>query len=345
MKISLGNKWKKNSKFFYILPLLLILCAGCMNNADISREGFSDTLTDICKKKYQAYIYCKPVEDTIWVYLPYTPGRGGYAVVKEAGSDLYLDFVIKSFNPYKTIEPNELKFLIQKVLGEIRGLMLRSVHPYKFFVLVVTDIESPNNKFEDWYIGYADDVKKYGVGRDFSGEGFNRLAWYPKKIEVALNDEGKNMPQSYGDIDGKHVDYHDITLKEFIERQIEWRVYNRFTTNYNKIPYDLTTLERQDEIINIVKIVLTAYNFREFDKLYLKDVTWRIEEGKLRRDYSALQEDTLRRLSLDRDTVIKLEKARREKLMSDHSIPYYIGCLLKELEKYKAEETKRKPAF
>ncbi len=345
MKISLGNKWRGNNKFFYILPLFLILCAGCTDNANISREDFSTILTGIGKNKYQAYIYCKPVGDTIWVYLPYTPGRGGYAVVKEVGSDLYLDFVIKSFNPYKTIEPNELKFFIQKILGEIRGLILRSVYPYKFFVLVVTDIESLNNKFEDWYIGYADDVNKYGVGKDYSGEGFKRLVWYPKKIEVTLNDEGKSTLKSYGDMDGNHVDYHDITLKEFVERQIEWRVYNRFTINYNKIPYDLTTLERQEEVINIVKIVLTAYNFREFDKLYLKDVTWRMEEGKLRRDYSALQEDTLRRLSLNIDTIDKLEKARHERLMSDQSVPYYIGCLLKELQKYRTNEVKRKPAF
>jgi hypothetical protein len=206
--------------------------------------------------------------------------------------------------------------------------------------LVVTDIESSTNKFEDWYIGYVNDLKKYGVCVDFSGEGYNRLVWYPAKIETSIENEGRTVPQSYLDMDGKHINYHDITLKEFVERQIEWRIYKRFTINYNKIPYDLTALERQAEVINIVKIVVTAYNFKDFDKLYLADRAITKDRPAVYTGYNA---EEVERLNLDRDIIMKVIKDRLA--ATDEQGPYYLGYFLKDVEKFKTGETKRKPAF
>lgn len=326
-----------------ILAAVLTLGAGCQQDtAKITRGEFSSVLSAICKEKYQAYITSTPVGDTVWVYLPYTPGRGGNASIKEKGNDLYLDFDISSFNPYRTTEPQELKFVIQKVLGDIRRLLLRSVDPYKFFVLVVTNITSQDVRFEDWYMGHINDVRKYDVGIDFSGEGFNRLVSHSEKVGLTTNDAGQAVPQSYLDLDGRHVNYRDIALKEFIQKQIVWRIYKRFTINYNKIPFDLTRLERQDEVLNIVKTVLMAYKFKEFDKLYLKDSSLTKEKALSLVDVGSLEREAWR-LSLDRDIVIKLLNERIK--TAGEQPPYYIGCLLGDIAKYRTEEVKRKPSF
>ncbi len=278
-------------RLFFILATGLLLFIGCQESANkLNREDFADRLSLLCKNKYQSYVTCKSVDDTLWIYLPYTPGRAGQAKTSpgEEGKNLYIAYEITSFNPYKTIDPPELKFIAQKILGEIRQLLLSSPRPYKFFVLVITDISSPENKYEQWYIGYFNDVKKFSVGRDFSGEGYSRLAWSQESVELTQDAAEGKVSRSYRDTKGEHLNYHDITMKEFVEKQIKWRIYKRFTIGYNKIPFDLAADEKRDEIINIVKTVLTAYNFTEFEKFYLRDSSFLKEDkvfnGYLRQD-------------------------------------------------------------
>jgi len=322
-----------------------LMLAGCGTNAKVGREEFSGILSRTCRVKYQAHIVTKAVDETIWVYLPYFPGRYGVAKVQEKNNNLYIDHEIASFNPYRKTEPAELKFVTQKILVEIRKLLIRCDSPYKFFVLVITDIASLQAGYEDWYMGYINDVLHYGVGMDFAGEGYNRLVWHSEKVEVVDDGSGPARPASYLDETGRHIRYHDITLGEFIQRQIEWRIYKRFTIDYTRVPYDLTALEKQEEVINIVKKVLLAYNFSGYDKFYLRDrFPVKEEPPKMFRDYSGLEKET-ERLGLDRDSGLKLRKAAQERLLTDMQEPYYIGGLLKNLERYQAGEVKRRPAF
>lgn len=257
--------------FIWLWVTLFLVSNGCAVSAGITRGGFLSILPDICKSKYQTRVTCKEIGDTVWVYLPYTPGRSGLAASKEEGNDLYVEYQVASFNPYKVIEPPELKFLVQKVLGEIRKLLLQTRNPYKFFVLVVTDISSRINDYEDWYIGYLDDLREFPVCIDFSGEGHRRLAWHRQKIEVPAGSEEQAKALSYGDAEGVHIRYHNITLREFVDKQIKWRIYKEFTLEYNKTPFDLTAEEKKDEVIKIVQTVFKAYNFKEYENIYLRD--------------------------------------------------------------------------
>lgn len=276
--VKYGHNYMRERKDLWIIIFLWVLAAfisGCAESRKTtSREEFLSTFPILCRNKYQARLTCKEVGETIWIYLPYTPGRDGLAATKEEGNDLYLDYQIASFNPYKVIEPPELKFLVQKVLGEIRKLLLRTGNPYKFFVLVVCDISSRINNYEDWYIGYLDDLREFPVCIDFSGEGHRRLAWHREKIGLPAGSEEQAKPLSYGDAQGVHIGYHNITLREFVGKQIKWRIYKKFTLEYNKTPFDLTAEEKKDEIIKIVQIVFKAYNFKEYDNIYLKDFSF-----------------------------------------------------------------------
>lgn len=272
--------WSGNKRLAGLAGLLIFFLGCQVSSQKISREDFPEVLSRLCKSKYQTRVICKPAGDTIWMYLPYTPGRSGYAWTDDKDNNLYIQYSIASFNPYKTLDPPELKFVAQKVLGEIRQLMLKSSNPYAFFVLVVTEISSPKNDSEQWYIGYLDDLKKHDVGRDFSGEGYNRLVWHQEKIAAFTNEKGEVVSRSYRDAKGEHVNYHDITFREFVDKQIKWRIYKRFTIENNKTPFDLTVEEKQEAIINIVKTVLTAYNFNEFKTIYLRDASFLEEQNK-----------------------------------------------------------------
>ncbi|MBN1914100.1 MAG: hypothetical protein JW788_06850 [Candidatus Omnitrophica bacterium] len=326
-----------------IMILFLFLCAGCENAKFVTREELISLLPEVCKNKYQAYVTTKAVDDTLWVYLPYnSAGRMGDALTKINGKDLYLDFEMTCLNPYRVKDPAELKFLIQKVLKEVRGLLLRSSRPYKFFVLVASDVFSSINSTDQWFVGYFDDLDKYRVCLDFSGEGYSRLAWHREKIGFKVNERGDRVPKSFFDIEGSHVDYRDMTLEEFVDKQIVWRIYKRFTIDYYKVPFNLTRIEREDEVINIVKKVLAAYDFRGFDKLYLRDRSVAIDKAQIRTDTSSLRRE-VDRLNLDIDTADRLLEERMKRAGED--TPYHIGSLLEDIDKYRVSETKRKPAF
>ncbi len=287
-------KWKKflnpsarrallNSCIVCLLALFLSAEEGCQRQeASLSRESLPDILVSIGRDKYQTYLTCQAVGDTLWVYLPYTQGRKGFAAAKasEEEKDLYVEYSISSFNPFRTLEPPELKFLTQKILGEVRGMLLRSVDPFKYFVLVVTEIESSRPPaYEDWYIGYFDDVKNHKVGEDFSGEGYNRLVWHREPIETIEKENGEKELKSYRDSRGEHVNYHDMTLREFVIKQIKWRIYKRFTIEYNRTPFDITKEEKHAAVSDIVRTVFLVYNYSEFENVYLRDMSFLDEKS------------------------------------------------------------------
>jgi len=300
------SELKRVSGVLVILCACLILIFGCKANLLVSRADFLEELPRICKTKYQAYVACKEVGNTVWVYLPFTNSRQGSSGTKEEGSSMYIQYNIASVNPYRTIDPPELKFVVQKILTQMRDLLLQIRNPYKYFVLVVTDItvSDPKMAYEDWYIGKIEDVKNYSVGAVFSGEGYSRLTFSREKIRKMNTDSGgKEFAASYGDTSGEHIDYYDMTLREFVVKQINWRIYKRFTIEYSKTPFDLTAEEKENEVLKIIKTVFQAYNFREFDKIYIADKSFLGEQSQ------------------------------------------YKGLLLEGLEKYRTDGITRKPAF
>jgi len=258
----------------FLIAASAVLCATVAEAAPISRPEFSDSLMRACKTKFQAYVKCREAGNTIWIYLPYTPGRSGFAAAEDKGRELYINYSIASFNPYKS-EPPELRFVVQKTLGEIRGLLLECVNPYEFFVLVVSNIDG--GPYDDWYIGYYGDIKKYGVGLDFSGEGHSRLVQHKEKVKTEKRRD-EEVPLSFRDAEGTHVEYRPMDLKEFAVKQMKWRIYKRFSIEYNKVPFNLSAQERRNEIKHIAQLVFSAYGIKDFDSVYLKDSSFLFEE-------------------------------------------------------------------
>jgi len=261
------------------LILLAVAAAGCgPGPAAIKREEFASLFVEKCRQKYQTRVVIKEAGDTVWIYLPYTPGRQGLAASMRKEDGLYVEYSIASLNPFKTKEPPELRFLVQKLLGEIRGAMLRTNPPYEYFVLVVADISDKFAAQEDWYYGYLPDIKTYRVGEDFIGEGYNRLAWYPHLLKTVPDEEGKPVSEAYKDVRGDHVQPNEVTLDEFIERQITWRVYKQFTIDYGKTAFDMAHQEKQDAVLRIVRTVFIAYNYTGVEKVSLRDSSFLDDE-------------------------------------------------------------------
>jgi hypothetical protein len=260
-------------------PLLaclgIFLFSGCEMPGKISRDELMERMPLTMKYRYQTTVTCRSINNTLWVYLPYASGRAGEAGTDKNGTDaLHLQYRIASFNPFRIQSPPELKHMIQKTVRTIRNFELACREPHTFFVLVVTDIENPLNRMDEYYMGYYDDLKNHRVGVDFSGEGYSRLTWDRAQVGVKAGDEENKAALSYQDIKGEHVNYHELTMREFVEAQIKWRIYKRFTIEYNTVPFDLSDQEKKDAVIDIVKTVVMAYNFNEIATYYLGDVSF-----------------------------------------------------------------------
>jgi len=79
------------------------------------------------------------------------------------------------------------------------------------------------------------------------------------------------VSEAYMDTRGDHVKVHPMTLGEFVERQITWRIYKQFSLEYGKVPFNMSRQEKQDAILRIVKKVFIAYNYDEVDTIHLRD--------------------------------------------------------------------------
>ena len=90
-----------------------------------------------------------------------------------------------------------------------------------------------------------------------------------------------------------------MSLREFVAKQIAWRVYKQFTIEYNKVPFDLSTVEKKDVINHIIQTVLRAYNCKEFENIFMKDAD--IQQKDIRfvgyplEDFLKLKTNTIKR--------------------------------------------------
>jgi hypothetical protein len=253
------------------LSIVIFVNGQKKKQAPISREEHTVMLTNICKKSYQAKISLTEKGDTLWVYLPYTGRRTGMAETKDFGKErLEISFFVSSLNPFAPkspdevlmFAPSELTHVIQGILGDMNRLSSRLKQPYKFYVLVAVNI-SRQVVLEDWYMMYAPDFKEYPVGLQYSGESLSRLVVSNKQVDSA-----------YHDVNGAHVNYYDVTLKEFVKKQVEWRMYQRFTEGYSVTPFDMTRKEKFEEVLDILKKTISAYDVKDYDEYLIKDLSY-----------------------------------------------------------------------
>jgi hypothetical protein len=238
---------------------------------NITRDNFDTEFVNICSAKYQAHVVPKRTGETMWLYLAFTGQRNGLSKTTESKDRaMEVDYYILSQNPFQPRPPGErltfaaceISYLTQNLLGELRKFQLRSVLPYKFIVLVVTNVSLKTPTEDEFYVMYLPDIQKYSVGLEFTGEALKRLTVYKETVTNA-----------YHDFEGTHINYHDLTMKEFVLKQIEWRVYQKFVEGYNKMPFDMSAKEKREEIVEIVKNVIDGYGYKDFEKFTFVDLS------------------------------------------------------------------------
>ena len=254
-----------------LLPFILFISA-CSSSVTPSflKEDIVDAVKDICKKEYQLQLKIKLVGQTLWVYMPLED-----IVTKSENPEKYIErFLIEDkknslsegilrvnyfIKPIEEKEVQQEMALDKKVnekifnvLQVIRRVLFSTdnskINSPLFFCIVTADIK---NGFEIKQIFHLSDLKKLSFGFISQTEYQHRIV---QDTLVSL--------LIIGDTEGRHLDYQDITLEDFITSQIQ----NRIRIKFQK-PEVEKNADIDKEVLKIVTYTVNAYNFKNFTLL------------------------------------------------------------------------------
>ena len=264
-KLSLKSLVKVGLK---ILPFILFLSA-CNSSVAPSflKEDISTAVKDICKKEYKLDLKTKLIGQTLWVYMPLED-----IVTKSEKPEKYIEkFLVEdkknalnegilkvsySIKPVAEKEVQQEMALDKKVnekiinvLQVIRRVLFSTdnsrIGSPLFFCIVIADIR---NGFEIKQIFHLSDLKKLSYGFISQTEYQHRIVQDTSVSALII-----------GDSEGRHLDYQNITLEDFIVGQIQ----NRIRIKFQK-PEVEKNADIDKEVLKIIAYTVDIYNFRDF---------------------------------------------------------------------------------
>ncbi len=258
---------------------LLLLChiSGCSYSTAPTylKEDIPQAIQDISKKEYAIDLRVKLVNQTIWIYLPVEnifekadkPEKYFEKfVIDHNGSEfkegmLKIDYSISAIaDSEKNQEFKYNKAVSEKmnnVLNVTRRVLfsmdrLKSQEP-EFICFIVADIKDGVELRELFY--YLD-LKKVSYN-------YISLDEYQHRTIQDIN----FLPEIIGDTAGAYVNYTDITLEDFISRQIQHRIKLKFQK-----PEVDKNADIDKEIIKITAFTLKTYGIKNFNEVKLNNL-------------------------------------------------------------------------
>lgn len=266
----------KNSGCPALKVLLLVLLCGCTASTKptYTLDNLEGAIPSICKKDYNIDVKATLTGSSLWLYLPlenifaaakkpkqYTE-RFLVESNKEGISDdnqtLAFDYSIKSV-PEK-IKSDQVDFdttaseKINKVYRALYRVIL-SMHPanmrrFKFIVVNTADIKKGILLKE---LFYTEDFKKL----------YYQLISYTEFHHRDIQDMDLS-DKIIGDKEGKNIISYDISMPEFIIRQIKHRINLKFERA--EVPKNA---DIDKEVLRIVQTVVKIYDFKDFTAVEL----------------------------------------------------------------------------
>jgi hypothetical protein len=261
------------------LNLSLILCfvAGCSSSTTptYSKADVDKTIERILKDEYRIKVKSRLVGQTLWVYVPLEdilekdkkpekyPERFRISENENELNSGYLilNYLIKPVpERQKKQEYKFSKASMEKIgnVSEVLRRVILSMDPkardgIKFFYLVAADIK---NAFEIRELIYCRDMIKVVYKFISPGEYHHRVAY-----------DSRQSFKIVGDKEGRHLNYKNITMGEFITQQIKHRINLKFQKPEAKQGADI-----DKEIAGIIIETLKIYAFRKVDSAELNNL-------------------------------------------------------------------------
>jgi len=259
---------------FCLLPLLFF---GCTSNTEPTfiKENTAEAIREICESEYDIRIETKLVGETVWVYLPVedilqeTEKPQKYSEKFEIAlledrfysDSLQLAYSIKSIPETQKTQQVEYNKSVSEKLNSVWKVLRRVILSMdrrrpdmpKFYCVITADIK---NGFEIVDLLYYLDLKKVSYQFISWGE------YQHRSIQEVIQ-----SPEIFSDTYGMHVNYKDITWKDFLAAQIKHRIRLKFQK-----PEVAEDADIDKEILKVVVYTLKTYDYRNFNTVEIENV-------------------------------------------------------------------------
>ncbi len=271
-----------------LLGIFLILTgslAGCSKATPPAPPPLSEMhqkFLKICQEEHKLKVVLKPLRNTVWIYAPFDDDLMKVSSTPEGArkSDMgeehpgvkYLESVHneRRFKITYDIRPDKnyvqtpgyrlgyssaYQKISQAILTSVSRAYFEPTDTPQFFVTVIADVK---NGVEMENIFYLDDLKRYMAFGALPQEEFLKRSIY----------EARGKSDWIGDSEGRHLAYNEITMPEFLAKQMMTRI----SFKYQKSSFP-PSADTRGEILNAVAETLKSYNFTDFNYVELRDLS------------------------------------------------------------------------
>ena len=268
------KRYLKNPASLVLLFSLLLFSSNCtLRESPYKRREVEERIIGSFKKDFGLDVVTRVAGDSLYVYIPV---KGGFLTTVKTPplpkvdiKFLYADCAFKdrSFSiryaaeilPEPRLAPENITQNITDEMQEIWGKLYQlfqtaltdSPDHFSFFVIYVADIEEG---IEMKTTIEETDLKKF----------FTR-AIPPQEFGQRTLRSIRGGDEIVGDTTGRHVDFKDIDLKDFICDIVTQRL------TYSRLQSDMID-SIQEEVLKIFYTTVAAYGFVDYDDVELVDV-------------------------------------------------------------------------
>jgi hypothetical protein len=275
LRQSLKNSAKAARNSLILAGLFLFFGCSSSLKPTYTKENIANSLKDICKNEYKIDVVVRLVGNTLWIYLPLEADLVAKAEKPQkytesfAIEDNKTDFQDGMFNlayRIRTVPEKEhlqqynySKGNVEKINNTWKALRrilfsmknLEKTGP-KLFCIITADIK---NGYETKELFYYLDIKK--VSYEF-------ISW--TEYQHRSIEESNMGYEILGDKQGRHIEYRDIPMEEFLAKQIQHRIKLKFQR-----PEVTQDADIDKEILKIVVNTLQIYRFADYNYVELNN--------------------------------------------------------------------------
>ena len=272
----------KSNFIFLSLVLIIIFFSGCKLRQEeqlYSKGEAERKFIQICKEDCNKDVITRFVGSTLWIYFPYEHDILNFKANRYAqmskftiaflkgdfnGEEFYFEYYIM---PLPKAEENKgyTYGFIEEVSEDFRNLLSVIYRVYfnaenqpEFYIVVMADIV---NGVEAVYTIYNEDLKKI----------YNYVVGSEETSKRLLQDIRGSL-EIIQDRVGRHLTYEDMSLGQFLAKQIVHRIRYKFLTE-NFALQGGTKEKISEEILKIISYCLGTYEFKDFTRVVLKDLS------------------------------------------------------------------------
>ncbi|MDD4900352.1 MAG: hypothetical protein PHT31_03005 [Candidatus Omnitrophica bacterium] len=270
-----------------VLSLIILsgFICGCTSSTTPTylKEDIPKAVQDICKKEYKIDVVVKQIGTTLWIYMPVgqllekNPQKftEKFTILSDD-----VQYQQKSFEITYHIKPhpdrektNDYKYS-KDVLDKVNDIWM-------VLRRVIFSTEASDKAPQFFYLVVADTKNTFDIFGQKFGLEIEQLTYYPdfKKVFYGLISiteyqhrsiqESDKIPaeEIINDTQGEHLKYREITMAEFLTKQIKQRLELKFEK-----PEVGRNIDIDKEIENLSSLTLKIYDFRDFNEVELHNL-------------------------------------------------------------------------